>query len=79
MRWRLRSSVSGEGEYTIPTSTVFGLKEEEIRLLLGEGLKVEPETVTELYTGDVQVKDSDRRIEGLEVHGASPFKVCVCT
>ena len=46
VRRRLRSSVSGEGEYTIPTSTVFGLKEEEIRLLLGEGLKVEPGTVT---------------------------------
>merc|ERR1712154_215761 len=50
----------GEGEYIIPTSTVFGLKQEELDLLLKEGLKV---------------RDSDRRIEGVEVHGSSPFKI----
>ena len=40
VRLRLRSYVSGEGEYIIPTSTVFGLKQEELDLLLKEGLKV---------------------------------------
>ena len=33
--------VLGEGEYVIPVSTVFGLKQEELKLLQMEGLKVE--------------------------------------
>ena len=32
--------VLGEGEYVIPVSTVFGLKQEELKLLQMEGLKV---------------------------------------
>lgn len=60
VRERLTLCVVGEGEYVIPTSTVFGLKEEEWRLLLKEGL---------------ELRDSDRKNEGLEVHGASPFKI----
>ena len=50
----------GEGEYIIPTSTVFGLTVDEAKQLQAEGLKV---------------ADHDRRNEGFEVHGASPFKV----
>ena len=50
----------GEGEYIIPTSSVFGLSVEEAKQLQAEGLKD---------------ADHDRRNEGFEVHGASPFKV----
>ena len=50
----------GEGEYIIPTSTVFGLTVDEAKQLQAEGLKM---------------ADHDRRNEGFEVHGASPFKV----
>jgi len=49
-----------EGEYVIPTSTVFGLTKEEIGQLAAQGLKVE---------------DNDRGQEGVEIQGASPFKV----
>ena len=51
----------GEGEYVIPVSTVFGLKNEELtQLVQTEGLKVH---------------DCDRRNEGVEIHGASPFMI----
>ena len=44
----------------IPTSTVFGLSEQEILSLKKDGLTV---------------KDSNSRIEGNEIHGSSAFKV----
>ena len=50
----------GEGEYIIPTSTVLGLTVDEAKQLQAEGLKI---------------ADHDRRNEGFEIHGASPFKV----
>merc|ERR1712010_353343 len=50
----------GEGEYTIPTSTVFGLTREEIGQLQTWGFKIE---------------DNDARQEGVEVRGSSPFKL----
>merc|ERR1712032_1368060 len=50
----------GEGEYTIPTSTVFGLNREEIGQLQSQGFKIE---------------DNDARQEGVEVRGSSPFKL----
>merc|ERR1712232_508444 len=51
----------GEGEYVIPVSTVFGLKPEELtQLVQTEGLKVH---------------DCDRRNEGVEIHGSSPFMI----
>merc|ERR1719192_101157 len=50
----------GEGEYTIPTSTVFGLTREEIGQLQTQGFKIE---------------DNDARQEGVEVRGSSPFKL----
>merc|ERR1719150_3482288 len=49
-----------EGEYTIPTSTVFGLTKEEIKQLQSHGFKIE---------------DNDTRQEGVEVQGSSPFKL----
>jgi len=49
-----------EGEYVIPTSTVFGLNDQEILSLKKDGLTV---------------KDSNSRMEGNEIHGASAFKV----
>jgi len=49
-----------EGEYTIPTSTVFGLNKEEIGQLQSQGFKIE---------------DNDTRQEGVEVRGSSPFKL----
>merc|ERR1711892_1556734 len=50
----------GEGEYKIPCSTIFGLTKEEIQQLAGQGLKI---------------GDDDSRIDGVEITGASPFKV----
>ena len=44
----------------IPTSTVFGLNDQEILSLKKDGLTV---------------KDSNSRMEGNEIHGASAFKV----
>ena len=41
-RERIADFVLGEGEYVIPVSTVFGLKQEELSLLQSEGLKVMP-------------------------------------
>ena len=32
--------ILGEGEYVIPTSTIFGLDMAEVKQLIGEGLKV---------------------------------------
>jgi len=49
-----------EGEYTIPTSTVFGLSMDEAKQLAAQGL---------------QVEDGDRGQEGVEVRGSSPFRV----
>jgi len=49
-----------EGEYIIPTSTVFGLTKDEMGQLAGQGLKI---------------GDNDSRNEGVEIHGASPFRV----
>jgi len=49
-----------EGEYVIPTSTVFGLSKSEIQSLAGQGLKI---------------GDNDPSKDGVEVQGASPFKV----
>jgi len=49
-----------EGEYIIPTSTIFGLDNAEVKQLVGEGLKI---------------GDADPRNDGVEVTGASPFKV----
>eukprot|EP00092_Neocalanus_flemingeri_P000751 GFUD01000796.1.p1 GENE.GFUD01000796.1~~GFUD01000796.1.p1 ORF type:complete len:206 (-),score=78.67 GFUD01000796.1:94-711(-) len=49
-----------EGEYVIPTSTIFGLGMDEVKQLVGEGLKI---------------GDEDPRNDGVEVRGASPFKV----
>merc|ERR1711953_357832 len=51
----------GEGEYVIPVSTVFGLKPEELTQLV--------------QTEGLQVQDCDRRNEGVEIHGASPFMI----
>merc|ERR1712183_368159 len=50
----------GEGEYVIPTSTIFGLDMAEVKQLIGEGLKI---------------GDEDPKNDGVEVQGASPFKV----
>merc|ERR1712142_261555 len=50
----------GEGEYIIPCSTIFGLSMPEIKQLVGEGLKI---------------GDEDPKNDGVEVRGASPFKV----
>merc|ERR1711892_1631310 len=50
----------GEGEYVIPTSTIFGLDMAECRQLIEEGLKV---------------ADADPKNDGVEVRCASPFKV----
>ena len=44
----------------IPTSTVFGLNDQELLSLKKDGLTV---------------KDSNSRMEGNEIHGASAFKV----
>jgi len=49
-----------EGEYIIPMSTIFGLSMAEVKQLIGEGLKI---------------GDADPRYDGVEVKGASPFKV----
>jgi len=49
-----------EGEYVIPCCTLFGLEDEEMEQLKGKGL---------------EIGDSNRRHEGVEVTGASPFKV----
>jgi len=49
-----------EGEYVIPTCTVFGLTNEEIAELAQKGLSID---------------DSNKRIEGIEISGSSPFKV----
>jgi len=49
-----------EGEYIIPTSTIFGMDMAEVKQLIGEGLKI---------------GDADPRNDGVEVTGASPFKV----
>jgi len=49
-----------EGEYVIPTSTVFGLTREELAALAQKGLSID---------------DSNKRIEGVEITGCSPFKV----
>jgi len=49
-----------EGEYVIPTSTVFGLTNAELKQLVEQGFKI---------------RDDDPSREGVEVHGASPFKV----
>merc|ERR1712183_517383 len=51
-----------EGEYIIPTSTIFGLTMEEIKQLVEEGLKI---------------GDENPRHDGVEVSGASPFKVSI--
>merc|ERR1711890_2997 len=50
----------GEGEYIIPTCTIFGLDKEEEGQLESHGLKV---------------SDSNPRMDGVEVTGSSPFKV----
>jgi len=50
----------GEGEYIIPTCTIFGLDKEEEGQLESHGLKV---------------ADSNPRMDGVEVSGSSPFKV----
>merc|ERR1712121_185524 len=50
----------GEGEYVIPCSTVFGLNKGEIQQLAGQGFKI---------------GDDDPRYDGVEITGASPFKV----
>ena len=50
----------GEGEYVIPTSTIFGLTPDEVSGLKGDGLKI---------------SDNNPKVEGVEVTGASPFKV----
>merc|ERR1712080_14582 len=50
----------GEGEYIIPTCTIFGLDKEEEGRLESHGLKV---------------SDSNPRMDGVEVTGSSPFKV----
>ena len=44
----------------IPTSTIFGLTPEEMGQLRSEGLKI---------------GDKNPKVEGVEVSGASPFKV----
>jgi len=49
-----------EGEYVIPTCTVFGLSDAEVGQLSGRGLRVE---------------DSNKRHDGVEIKGSSPFKV----
>merc|ERR1719273_1298549 len=50
----------GQGEYVMPSCTVFGLKQEEVDVMKKEGLKL---------------ADENRNIEGIEVHGASAFKI----
>jgi hypothetical protein len=50
----------GEGEYIIPTCTIFGLEKEEEGQLESHGLKV---------------GDANPRFDGVEITGSSPFKV----
>jgi len=50
----------GEGEYVIPSCSIFGLNDDEVAQLGQHGLKV---------------TDENKRHEGIEVTGASPFKV----
>jgi len=49
-----------EGEYVIPTCTVFGLTNDELAELANKGLSID---------------DSNKRVEGVEISGCSPFKV----
>jgi len=49
-----------EGEYIIPRCTVFGLEQEEMSALKEKGFKI---------------TDENRRVEGVEISGASPFMV----
>ena len=56
----LFSKFVGEGEYVIPTSTIFGLTPDEMSALKKDGL---------------QISDNNPKVEGVEVSGASPFKV----
>merc|ERR1711874_628044 len=50
----------GEGEYVIPTCTVFGLNDDELAQLGQHGLRIQ---------------DENTRHEGVEIRGSSPFKV----
>jgi len=49
-----------EGEYVIPTCTVFGLNDDELAQLGQHGLRIQ---------------DENTRHEGVEIRGSSPFKV----
>ena len=62
----------------MPTSTVFGLSEAEKAALKSDGLEVD-RTVFSCYNDNIilfsKIRDGNRRVEGVEIHGASPFKV----
>jgi len=49
-----------EGEYVIPTCTVFGLNQNELDDLVGKGFKI---------------GDANKKFEGIEISGSSPYKV----
>ena len=69
----------------MPSCTVFGLKQEEVDVMKKEGLKVRLVcdchhavwcmTLSCIYFLYFQLADENRNIEGIEVHGASAFKV----